>query len=111
MRPLPRFLILAAGCLFAGPLAAQPPAPANPRAPTVAALPALGMQRGTTVDLTLTGTNLQDPTGLWTSFPAKVTIPTDANNGKAPTPLRVKLEVPKDAPMGFHSIRLATKPG
>src|SRR5262245_5093924 len=100
MRPLSRFLPLLAVCLLAAPLAAQPPAPANPLAPTLAPLPALGVQRGTTVDLTLTGTNLQDPTGLWTSFPAKVTIPTDANNGKAPTSLRVKLEVPKDAPMG-----------
>jgi hypothetical protein len=71
----------------------------------------LGVQRGTTVELTLSGANLQNPTGLWTSFPARVTIPDDKNNGKVPTSLRVKLEVPKDAPMGFHSIRLATKRG
>jgi len=40
------------------------------------------MQRGTTLEITLTGANLADPTGVWTSFPAKVTIPTDAKNGK-----------------------------
>jgi hypothetical protein len=69
------------------------------------------MQRGTTLEITLTGTNLAEPTGLWTSFPAKVTIPTDANNGKDNAKLRVKLEVPKDAPLGFHSLRLATRRG
>jgi hypothetical protein len=69
------------------------------------------MQRGTKLDLVLTGTNLADPTGLWTSFPAKVTIPTDMNNGKDNTKLRVVLEVPADAPLGFHSLRLATTRG
>jgi hypothetical protein len=69
------------------------------------------MTRGTALDLTLTGTNLAEPTALWTSFPAKVTIPTDNNNGKDPAKLRVHLEVPKEAPLGFHSIRLATARG
>jgi hypothetical protein len=71
----------------------------------------MGMQRGTTLELNLTGSNLADPTTLWTSFPAKVTIPTDNNNGKDPAKLRVKLEVPADAPIGFHAIRLATERG
>jgi hypothetical protein len=96
---------------WAAPLPAQlPPAPVNPQAPNLATLSATGVQRGQTIDLTITGANLQDPTGVWTSFPAKVTIPTDAK-GKVPTSLKVKLEVPKDAPMGFHSIRVATKRG
>jgi hypothetical protein len=69
------------------------------------------MQRGTTLELNLTGTNLSSPTGLWTSFPARVTIPTDNNNGQDNTKLRVQLEVPRDAPLGFHSIRLATTRG
>ena len=91
---------------------AQPPAAlANPLAPTLAIPVPLGVQRGTTLDLTLTGTNLASPTALWTSFPAKVTIPTDANNGKDATKLRVRLEVPKGAPLGFHSLRLATTHG
>jgi hypothetical protein len=69
------------------------------------------VQRGTALDLTLTGSNLAEPTGLWTSFAAKVTIPTDHNNGREPTKLRVRLEVPRDAPLGFHALRLATKGG
>jgi hypothetical protein len=71
----------------------------------------LGVQRGVPLDLTLTGTNLAEPTGLWIGFPGKVTIPTDKNNGKDNANLRVHLEVPKDAPLGFYPIRLATTRG
>jgi hypothetical protein len=97
--------------LAVGSVSAQPPAPVPPAYPTLAPVAPLGMQRGTALELTLTGTNLAEPTGVWTSFPAKVTIPTDNKNGTNPASLRVKIELPKDAPMGFHSIRLATKKG
>jgi Bacterial pre-peptidase C-terminal domain len=89
----------------------QPVAKPNPQAPSIAMPSPLGIQRGSSVDFTLTGANLAEPTGLWTSFPAKVTIPTDNNNGKDNDKLRVRLEVPKDAPIGFHAIRLATRRG
>src|SRR5207249_4750568 len=94
-------------------LQAQQPAltPPNPQAPTLNMPMPLGIQRGTAMELTLTGTNLAEPTGLWTSFPAHVTIPTDNNNGKDNAKLQVHLEVPKDVPLGFHSIRLATTRG
>src|SRR6266478_1950384 len=88
-----------------------PPVKPNPQAPTLRPAVPLGMQRGTTLDLTLTGTNLAEPTALWTSFPAKVTIPTEANNGKDNTKLLVRIEVPKDAPLGFYALRLATRRG
>ncbi len=87
------------------------PVQPNPQAPVLDMPVPLGTQRGSTLDLTLTGKNLAEPTALWTSFPAKVTFPTDSNNGKDNTKLRVQLEVPKDAPLGFHSIRLATTRG
>jgi hypothetical protein len=93
---------------------AQPkaaPVAVPPQAPTLNVAFPLGAQRGQSIELTLTGTNLNDPTALWTSFPAKVTIPTDMNNGKDAAKLRVKLDVPADAPIGFHSVRLATKHG
>src|SRR5262245_29871031 len=93
---------------------AQPPVPLpppNPQAPTLNPIAPSGLQRGSKLELTLTGTNMTDPTGLWTSFTAKVTIPTDMNNGKQPTSLRVVLEVPADAPLGFHTIRLSTTRG
>jgi dienelactone hydrolase len=100
------------GCIVAGAVFGQQPALApNPQAPTLKTVVPLGIQRGTTLDLVLTGTNLAEPTGLWTSFPAHVTVPTDNNNGKDKAKLLVRLEVPKDAPLGFHSLRLATKRG
>src|SRR6516225_6269621 len=72
-------LAVTANILAQAPL---PPVLVNPLAPTLAAPTPLGMQRGTTLELTLTGTNLVGPTQFWTSFPAKITIPTDKNNGK-----------------------------
>ncbi|MFO0843641.1 MAG: hypothetical protein U0797_14800 [Gemmataceae bacterium] len=100
--------LLASGATQAQPL---PPGKASPQAPTITALSSTGAQRGTSVELTVTGTNLTEATGLWTSFPAKVTIPTDANNGKNAASLRVKLDVPADAPLGFQSLRIVTKKG
>jgi len=82
-----------------------------PQAPTLNVPFPLGIQRGQSLELNLTGTNLTDPTALWTSFPAKATFPTDMNNGKDAAKVRVKLEVPADAPIGFYMIRLATRQG
>jgi hypothetical protein len=90
----------------------QPPALApDPKAPVLGPVAPLGIQRGTSLDLTLTGSNLAGPTGLLLSFPATVVIPTDANNGKDNGKLLVRLTVPKDAPLGFHTLRLATARG
>jgi hypothetical protein len=88
-----------------------PPVKPNPQAPTLAMPAPMGMKRGTSLDLTLTGSNLAEPTALWTSFPAKVIISTENKNGTDQAKLLVHLEVPKDAPMGFHTIRLATTRG
>ena len=88
------------------------PVAVPPQFPTLNVPFPLGAQRGQTTELTLTGTNLTDPTALWTSFPAKATFLTDKKDSKdAATRLRVRLEVPADAPIGVHSIRLATKHG
>jgi hypothetical protein len=107
------FPTLAAIAVFpiASPAQPLPPVLPNPLAPNLAMPVPLGVQRGTKLDLVLTGTNLAGPTQFWTSFPAKVTIPTDHNNGKDNTKLRVRLDVLKDAPLGYHTIRLATTRG
>jgi len=102
-------LICREGTTTAQPKAA--PVAVAPQSPTINVAFPLGVQRGQTLDLVLTGTNLADPTALLTSFPAKITFPIDMNNGKDAAKLRVKLEVPADAPIGFHSVRLATKQG
>ena len=98
--------------LVAVPARAQKtPVPPNPAAPVLKPVTPHGAQRGTTIDLTLTGSNLAEPTGLWLDFPAKATFPPENNNGKDGGKLLVRLEVPKDAPMGFHALRLATTRG
>jgi hypothetical protein len=94
--------------------AQQPPPPPvpNPAAPTIAMPFPMGLQAGTALELTLTGTNLNDPVSLWTNIPgATATIPTDNNNGKEATKLRVKIDVPKTTPIGFYGLRLATTRG
>lgn len=117
LRPLGPTLLLAAFIVIVcreGNVTAQPkaaPVAVAPQAPTINVPFPLGVQRGQTLELSLTGTNLADPVSLWTSFPCKATFPTDMNNGKDAAKLRVKLEVPADAPIGMHSIRLATKQG
>jgi len=101
-------LALAAPAIAA---AQAPTVPPNPQAPVLNMPVPLGAQRGTALDLTLTGTNLAEPTELWTSFPARVMIPTDQHNGKENGKLRVHVEVPHDAPLGFQHLRLATTRG
>jgi hypothetical protein len=98
----------------AGPTDAQPkpgPLQPNPQAPVLKTIGPCGVRRGTTVEITLLGTNLAAPVALWTGFPAKVSFPADGNNGKDPAKLVVRLEVPKDAPIGTHGVRLMTGKG
>lgn len=107
------FLLPAVFAFFGsvGPGNAQKPAPPPAGAPTLNMTAPLGIQRGTSLEVTLTGTDLASPTALWTSFPAKVVIPTDHNNGKDAAKLRVRLDVAGDAPLGYHGLRLATARG
>ena len=93
---------------------AQPPAfklPANPQSPTINVSQPMGAQPGQTLEITLTGGNLNDPLGLLLPFSAKVTFPTDANNTKDPAKLRAKIEVPPGTPIGMYPMRLVTKQG
>jgi hypothetical protein len=81
------------------------------QAPTLNPPFPVGVQRGTTLELTLAGANLAEPVAVVTSFPAKVTIPMENNNGKDAAKFIARLEVPKDAPLGWHSIRVMTRRG
>jgi hypothetical protein len=92
-------------------LTQPPPLAPDPKAPVLNPIAPLGVQRGQAIDLTLTGSNLAVPTGILLSFPGKVVIPSENNNGKDPAKLLVRLEVPADAPLGFHTLRLATAYG
>jgi hypothetical protein len=46
-----------------------------------------------------------------TGFPAHVTIPSEDKNGQDNSKLKVRLEVPANAPLGYHPLRLATTRG
>ena len=107
--------ILVFSLLLAPPLllAQSRPIVPKPQAPNLTApVSPLSIQRGSSVELTLTGTNLSDPLAVWTSVPgARVMIPSDANNGKDNAKLRIRMEVPREAPIGFHALRLSTGNG
>lgn len=90
---------------------AQKPPPPNPQAPNLALPFPLGIQRGTSLDLQLTGGNLVDPTEVLPGFPCKAIIPKEGKNGADNAKLTVRLEVPKDAPVGAFPLRLATRRG
>ncbi|MFZ9861778.1 MAG: PPC domain-containing protein [Gemmataceae bacterium] len=85
--------------------------PANAAAPTLKAIAIPGAKRGTTATINLTGTNLANPLKVITSIPGKVSIPPENNNGKDATKVQVKIEIPTDAQIGFHSIRVGTAKG
>lgn len=76
--------------------------------PTLTTLANVGGKPGNTVEIALTGTNLTDATGVWTSFGGKVTIP---DGQKDAAKLSVKIEVPAGAPIGLHTMRVATRAG
>lgn len=105
-----RLSLSAMVCLLTATVAvAQPKPPAlPPNFPTLTTLASIGGKPGATVDVTLTGTNLTDATQVWTSFNGKVTIP---EGQKDATKLNAKIEIPASTPVGFHTLRVATKVG
>ncbi|HJZ54768.1 MAG TPA: hypothetical protein VKE74_07400, partial [Gemmataceae bacterium] len=85
--------------------------PPAPQAPTLTSPANLGTKPGGVVEVVLTGTNLADPTAVIYSGPGTAAIPTDNKNGTDAAKLRVKVEVPADAPIGLYTLRVATKNG
>jgi hypothetical protein len=88
----------------------QKPPPGS-QAPTVNAFVPVGLQRGQAVEVTLTGTNLANPTGVSLGAPVEVTIPTADKNGTDNAKFKVQLKLPADMPIGLYPLRLATKRG
>jgi len=96
---------------FVGSVNAQPkagPAVIPPTFPTLTTPANLGAKPGEAAEIVLTGTNLLDATGVWTSFGGKATIP---EGQKDATKLKVTIAIPKDAKPGLHFFRVATKAG
>ena len=96
-RAIPLSLLL---ILLSGPLLAKPP--------KIRSLLPLAAAPGQTTEVVITGENLETVTGLWTTFESKTSIVAgEKRNGKE---LRIRIEVPKETPIGIGAIR-ATGPG
>lgn len=99
---------LTSSTAFAQPNPIPAPLP-GPQVPSLTRVTPLGAQRGSEVTLLLSGTNLHEPIGLWTSFPATATISeTDPGNVSQ---TEVRLVIPGDAPLGVQTLRIATSRG
>lgn len=69
---------------------------------------------GQTVDVTLFGSDLTNPTAVWNSLPtgSKVELSKDiAKNGESKTQVTYRVTTPKEAPVGAYAVRLATAGG
>lgn len=118
-RPLGPIIVFA-GVALAVSLLAPPPRPAaaqqkpgQPPAipksyPTVTNPATTGGKRGGSVEVTFTGTELANTTGVWLSFPGKVGAVEQKDAKAAP---KAKIDIPAGAPVGLHSYRLATNAG
>jgi hypothetical protein len=94
--------------------AAQPKAPGiapAPQSPTLNTPASFGAKVGEEVEVTFTGTNLNEPTAVLLSCPATVTVPDDNKNGTEPAKLRVKVTVDPKCPIGLYTVRVATRNG
>ncbi len=83
--------------------------PPAPQAPTLTSPANLGVKRGSTTELVLTGSNLAEPTAVLASGPGKITLVPEAKPDAAK--VRIKVDVPADAPIGLYTLRVATKNG
>lgn len=92
-------------------LSQKPPPPANPQGPTINPLMPVGIQRGQSVDMTITGTQLASPTGVTFGASSKVNIPADDKNGQDAGKFKLRLDVPVDTPIGWYPFRIATVKG
>ena len=86
--------------------------PPAPQAPTLTTPVSLGLKQGASLELVLSGTNLDNPTGVLFSGPGKATLVPEAKDAKPnPAAVKVKFEIPADAAIGMYTIRIATKQG
>lgn len=116
---------LLGGLLALPAFAQQPPQNVLPQ-PRLSGVMPMGAKAGSTVEVTVNGTDLEDPTGLLFSHPgitAELVAPPepkpDPNKKDPPKPApkgpvtkhKYKVTVPADAPVGTHDLRVVTKFG
>ncbi|MDA0659443.1 MAG: PPC domain-containing protein [Planctomycetota bacterium] len=87
--------------------------------PTLTDIRPRALQPGATTEISLHGTDFQDVTHIWTSFPARCEIipsadahpTTEADSKSKPQQVRCRMTLGRDAQLGFGAVRLATKEG
>jgi len=95
--------ILLAG-VMAGPALAQ--------VPSIASTLPQAVEPGKATDVKLRGGNLVGAADVWTSFPSEGTLtPEIEKNGENAAEVTWRLNIPADAPIGIHGIRVATPGG
>ncbi len=98
---------LAAGCWL---LASAASAPAQ--APSITSTFPQAVRPGESVDVTIRGDNLAGVTELWTSFPCETALSPDVKeNSKNNEQVVYRINVPAEAYVGVHAIRVATPRG
>jgi hypothetical protein len=81
----------------------------SPQAPAVANLFPPGGQRGTTVEVEVQGRELADALGLLATVSVQATIVPDKKEPASRA--LVRLQIPKEVPLGVHLLRLTTRRG
>jgi hypothetical protein len=97
-------LVLAIGALAA--------APSRGPAQVISSVAPLALRPGQTQELVLSGSGLGGVRQLWSAFPQKSILATDAKGqSKNPATATLRLTVPPRAPLGIYGIRVATRTG
>lgn len=88
------------------------PAVLNAQVPSISSTSPQAAKPGAAIDVKIRGGGLVGATGLWTSFPAETTLPTDIkDNGKNAAEITFRIKLPAAAPVGVHAVRVVTAGG
>ncbi len=79
--------------------------------PAVNSIIPTGAALGTSATLTLRGSNLQAPLGLWTSWGTTLDPPMSPAESATNELTTITLDIPPDCPLGIHGLRLVNAQG
>lgn len=85
---------------------------AGAQEPAISLLSPQAVLPGATTDVTVRGSNLAGARDVWTSFPGTAVLAPDvAENGEKADQVVYRFDVPQDAAVGVHGLRVATDKG
>lgn len=99
-------------CLFAGSAICFIVAPVYAQIPSISGTIPGAASPGKALSIKIQGGNLTGATQVWSSFPSASTLATDvADNGKNAAEVTFSMNVPAEAPVGIHGVRIANPTG